>query len=107
MRITYPSFDHCVNDFCLLLLKDLKKFELAIQDLEMSFSLDSTLVDAVFQKAKCQRFNNQSDEAIKTLSFLLSIDGSYAQAAYEQGVLYYLDKNYDLAIESYSLAITI
>ena len=38
---------------------------------------------------------------------LLSIEPSRAEAAYNQGVLYYLQKDYDNAIKAYSKAIKI
>ena len=50
---------------------------------------------------------NNKELALSTYDSLLSLEPNRAEAAYNQGVLYYLQKDYDNAIKAYSKAIKI
>jgi tetratricopeptide (TPR) repeat protein len=87
--------------------KELKQYDLAILDMDRSYKLDSTNLDPLIQKAKCLALNNQNSLAIDLYKLVSYKDPSFSEGFYESGVLQYLDKDYDNAVNSFSAAIKV
>ena len=78
--------------------------DLAISDYQISFSLDSTNLTPLYSMAKIQSIYD-INTAINTYNFIISTNNQESKAYYEIGVLFYLQKNIEKAITSFTKSI--
>ena len=74
--------------------KELKQYDQAIDALSTAFILDSTKTDAIFHQAKCYFGKKDIEKTLGTYDELLKIEPMRAEAAYEKGVIHYINNNY-------------
>lgn len=79
-------------------------FETALQRLDAILRIDSDFTDALYMKAVCFRYLKKTDRAFETLEALKSILPEFGRAFQEQGHLYRLMGEKEMALNAFKVA---
>ena len=80
------------------------RFETALMQLEEMLKTDPMFADALYMKAVCLRYLQNSERAFKTLETLKSILPEFGRAYQEQGHLYRLKGDKEKALNAFKIA---
>lgn len=101
----YPFTKACVNYGNLYFSN--RSYTSAIFYYNKALEIDSSYVDAIFNRGLCKMYNYNTKEAVEDFELALKIKPDFMQVYNSLGNLYSSQFNYDKAIETYEKAIRI